>query len=157
MKKRTGLRRPSAAEAGGERGFTLIETSIAILIMMVAGFGAISLFLFSINFGAGAADRARAFAVAQQRMELMRNTPFNNLTATLATANTGTVTVGSAANGDQRTFNITTTIVDDTAARLTASRRKIITITVTPPAAGRWSSGPVVLKTYRASGAQGNN
>ena len=141
----------------GERGFTLIETSIALVILMVTGLGATSLFLFSMNYGAGASDRARAFALAQQRMELIRDTPYEGLTAAFATANTGAVTIGTVGAGDPRRFNVTTTIVDDTTAGTTAGRQKIITVTVNPQNIGRWASGTVILVSYRASGVRGAN
>lgn len=155
--KRFGRRHAAAGTARRERGFTLIETSIAIVIMMVTGLGAISLFFYSTNYGAGASDRARAFALAQQRMETLRNTPYASLNSTLATANTGAVTLGAASSGDPRTFNVTTTIVDDPNTRITATRQKIITVTVTPAANGRWSSGAVTLTTYRTSITRGTN
>ena len=141
----------------GARGFTLIETSIALVILMVTGLGAISLFLFSMNYGSGASDRARAYAIAQQRMELMRDTPYTNLDAALATANTGAVTIGTVGTGDPRRFNVTTTIVDDTSANQTAGSQKIITVTVNPQNIGRWQSGTVTLISYRASGVRGAN
>ncbi len=48
-----------------EAGFTIIETVIALFVAMVIGFGAISLFLFSTTYNAGASDRARALALAR--------------------------------------------------------------------------------------------
>ena len=141
----------------GERGFTLIETMIAFVILMVAGFGAISLFLFSMNYGAGASDRARAFAIAQRRMEAIRSTAFADLPAASTTA--VTETAGAVNDGDPRTFNITTTVsnADGVDANLTAGRQKIITIPVRPQNNGRWSSGTVTLTTYRASSTMGSN
>jgi Tfp pilus assembly protein PilV len=135
----------------GEKGFSILETVIALVIMLVIGFGAISLFLFSISYNAGASDRAHAFALAQQRIETLRSTTYANLTSATATANTGQVNVGSTTAGesDRRTFNVTTTIADQASA--TNSRLKVITVTVTPVNAGRWSSGSVTLKIYRAS------
>ena len=152
-KRQSHPARQGAGRRTGERGFTLVETSIALVILMVAGFGAISLFLFSMNYGSGAADRARAFAIAQRRMEIIRSTPFTSLPAT----GTVTETVGAVSTGDPRTFTVSTTVANDADANLTAARQKIITITVTPQNNGRWSSGSVVLTTYRASSLQGNN
>lgn len=142
-------RRP--ARGGEEGGFTILETVIALFIAMMLGFGAISLFIFSVNFNAGATDRARAFALAQQRVEALRALPYTSLTATTATANTGAVQVGStaASESDRRTFNVTTTIADH--ASVIDSRMKVITVTVTPATAGRWSAGAVTLRLYRAS------
>jgi Tfp pilus assembly protein PilV len=140
-----------ARRGSSEKGFSILETVIALVIMMVIGFGAISLFLFSISYNAGASDRAHAHALAQQRIETLRSASYASLTAATATANTGPVSVGSALAGDsdRRTFNVTTTIAD--VAGATNSRLKLITVTVTPASAGRWSSGSVTLKLYRAS------
>ena len=48
-----------------ELGFTLIETSIAMVIMMVAGLGVISLFTYSIGYNSGGNDRAVAISIAE--------------------------------------------------------------------------------------------
>jgi len=148
-------RRQSCAH--GERGFTLIETVIALVIMMVAGFGAISLFLFSINYNAGASDRARALALAQQRMETLRATSFGALAATTANPAPVAMTVNTNDGGaDRRTFNVQTVITDG----LTISgqpRRKTIVVTVAPLGAGRWSAGSVTLVAQRASTEVGPN
>ena len=149
--------RTGAGRRTGERGFTLVETSIALVILMVAGLGSISLFLFSVNYGSGAADRARALSIAQQRMELVRDTPYDSLDAAFATANTGSVTLGATTTGDPRRFNVTTFIADNTVANTTAGSQKIITISVIPSTNGKWSSGTVILKTYRSSSVRGPN
>ena len=144
--------RSSAGRRTGAQGFTLIETSIALVILMVTGLGAISLFMFSMNYGGGAADRALAFAIAQRHMEDIRNTPFASLPA-----NGSTTVAEPVATGDPRTFNVTTTVANDPDANVTAGSQKIITITVTPQNNGRWSSGPVRLLAYRASNVRGVN
>lgn len=161
------------ARARGEHGFTLLETVIALLVMMVAGLGALSLFTYSVNYNAGASDRARAFAVAQRRMEVLRNTPYNNLAAgvTLTTAQEGS---SGTNQNDLRRFDIRTEIIDDLVIDGTA-RRKTIVVTVRPqdrvgaiPADGvqqgavgrrrdRWSSGSIRLMTQRASLEMGPN
>lgn len=143
--------------ARGERGFTLLETVIALVIMMIAGFGAISLFLFSINYNAGASDRARALALAQQRMEVLRATSFSALAATTANPAPVQMIVNTNDGGaDRRTFNVQTVITDG----LTVSgeaRRKTIVVTVAPLGAGRWSAGSVTLVAQRASSELGPN
>jgi len=141
-------------EAERQGGFTIIETVIAMCIAMVVGFGAISLFLFAIGYNAGASDRARALALAQQRIEILRATDYDKL-STAAAAMPTTETVGSTASPDydQRTFNVTTTVADDPA--VLNSRQKIITITVTPAFAGRWTGGSVTLRCYRSQNKMG--
>jgi len=136
-------------------GFTIIETVIALCIAMVVGFGAISLFLFAIGYNAGASDRARALALAQQRLEVLRATPYANLSTTAAGMPT-TVIAGSSASPDydQRTFNVTTTVADD--ANVLNSHQKVITVTVMPANAGRWTGGSVTLRCYRSENKLGS-
>ena len=142
----TGARRRAAAE--DSRGFTLLETVIALFVALVVGFGAISLFIFSINYNAGASDRARALAIAQQRVETLRSAPYAGLADTNTTVayNDGSAAAGAS---DRRTFAVTT-VIENTAG-VSNSRQKTITVTVRPNDAGRWSSGAVTLRTYRSS------
>ena len=143
-------------EAERQCGFTIIETVIAMCIAMVVGFGAISLFLFAIGYNAGASDRARALALAQQRLEILRATAYADLKTT-ADAMPATETVGSSASPDydQRTFNVTTTVADD--ANVLNSRQKVITVIVSPINAGRWTGGSVMLRCFRSENKLGSN
>lgn len=146
-------RTPSAAA-----GFTIIETVIALCIMMVVGFGALSLFFFSINYNAGATDRARALALAQQRMEEYRALPYTGIAArdTTEQIDLGSTQVGKS---DMHTFQVKTKVEyqDTTAAIPNNQRPWLITITVTPQAAsGRWTAGDVRLILIRASNKVGS-
>jgi Tfp pilus assembly protein PilV len=150
MDSQEKLRRVRLAPGRGkdEAGFTIIETVIALSITMIIGFGSISLFIFSVSYNAGASERARAGALAQQRIEALRATPY----ASLANGDvTEQVQIGSTTAGqsDLRTFTVRSQIED--AAGVSNARQKKITLTVTPAAAGRWSSGAVRLVTYRSS------
>lgn len=138
-----------ARGGAGQRGFTILETVVAMLIMMVVGFGAVGMFFFSMNYNAGAADRARALALAQQRMEIMRAADYSNL-ATVAASLPTSENVGSPVtpDNDQRTFNVTTTVADSPG--VLNSGQKVITVTVTPAAAGRWTGGAVTLLCLRS-------
>lgn len=154
-------------------GFTLLETVVALLVMMVAGLGAVSLFAYSVNYNAGAADRSRAFAVAQRRMEQLRNTPYANLAAGVTVTSVQEGTQGTGLN-DVRRFDMRTEIVDSLVVDGTA-RRKTIIVTVRPqdqigaigadgvqvPNAARrrdrWGSGSIRLITQRASLEMGPN
>ena len=142
---------------GGEGGFTLIEICISLLIMMIAGLGVVTVFTFAVTYNQGAGDRARAYAVAQQKVEIVRSTAYADLTAAFATAHTGAVERGTAGT-DLRRFDVTTTITNDLVIDGTA-RRKTITVTVTPRKLSNkhWSSGTVTLVTQRASNDMGPN
>jgi Tfp pilus assembly protein PilV len=87
-------------------GFTLIETCIALLIMLIVSLGAASLFAVAVRNNSGAADRQLSMAVAQDRMEGLRNVIFTDpsLDATPTAGTTETVTNAS------RSYRVTTVI-----------------------------------------------
>lgn len=132
-----------------ERGFTLIETTIALVVMMVVGLGAASLFFFAANNSIGAQDRELAMAVAQKRMEWLRSIPLNDTTRATAYGYpngglkaTAQPVVETTSNGG-RPYKVTTTITDlDTDTDNTATSNalpptiKIITVQVVPLGAG---------------------
>jgi Tfp pilus assembly protein PilV len=155
--------RPSKASTGkwrrGEQGFTLIETSISLVIMMIVGLGAASLFFFAANYNSSASDRQLAMGVAQKRMEWLRDIPFNATTRKLAYAEGGLASTG--ANGVTETFTnggrkytVITTITDlqnDPSGNPTLKR---ITLRVTPQGAGN-NLGSVILTSIRATTVRG--
>jgi Tfp pilus assembly protein PilV len=126
----------------GERGFTLIETAIAMVVMMVAGLAATSLFVYSVKYNAGAADRATAQAIAQRQMESLRKTNYDSLAAA-----TSTVTAAG------RNFTVNVAVCNDgTAACGGSTSVKRLTVTVTPANAGSaWALRSVTLITLRSS------
>jgi Tfp pilus assembly protein PilV len=141
--------KPSRLE--GERGFTLIETTIALLIMMIVMLGAASLFAFSVYNNSSGADRTQTLAVAQQTLESLRSAKFTEK-ATDPSLNAGTITQyvtrGGYNGSGARPYTIVSTIVD------TTPTIKTITIIVTPTGAGpKWATGPsasVTITTQRA-------
>ena len=154
MRKPNSRSNPRALKpTGASQGFTILETVIALFIAMVIGFGAISLFLFSANFNAGAADRARALAHAQRLMEEYRATEFDSLANVDSSA---PINLGSTAAGesDRRTFTVARKIENEAGFGAALKR---ITVTVTPVANGRWTGGGVTLVMLRSSDDIGNN
>jgi Tfp pilus assembly protein PilV len=126
--------------------------------MMIAGLGVVTVFAFAVTYNQGAGDRARAYAVAQQKVEIIRTTPYADLTAALAAEHTDTVEDGES-EIDLRRFDVTMTITTNELVIDGTPRRKTITVTVTPQSLsdGRWSSGTVSLVTQRASTEMGPN
>jgi len=146
-------RRPANATSA-EAGFTILETVIALFVAMVVGFGAISLFLFSASFNSGASERARALAVAQQKMEQVRAEVYDDLAAGTTSE---TVESGSYYENDRRTFTVETTVEDDETTN-PVSRQKRITVRVTPETVGSsFSAGEVTVLMLRASDEVGEN
>src|SRR5947207_7609215 len=90
-------------DKSNEQGFTLLETSIALIVMMVMTLATGSLFVYAVNYNSGSGDRSAALAIAQQRMERLRRSSFDD--ANLTTAST-TETVTNAG----RQYAVVTTV-----------------------------------------------
>jgi Tfp pilus assembly protein PilV len=134
-----------------ERGFTLIETSIALVTMMVAGLAVSSLFVFSMQNNVGGNERALAMAVAQQQMEQLRSVSFEDASLTEGT-NITTVT------SDNHNYTVMKTIADERNPNNTIKQLRRITITVTPDGGARanWTRTPVTLVSFRSTLASGS-
>ena len=144
------IRTPKTKTANGEGGFTLIETSIAMVVMMVAALACSSLFVFSINNNVGGSERALSMAVAQQQLEQIRSVNYED-----STLNTGTTDLTVDTGG--RTYKVRRVVASETNADNTAKQLKRITITVTPKLAGpNWTRSPVVLVSFRSTLAKGS-
>src|SRR2546423_10176322 len=135
-----------------ERGFTLIETTIAMMIMMVAGLGVASLFTYSIRYNTGGNDRAVALSVAQQQIEQFRSVPFTDsiLNVTSATV----LTPDTVSNG--RTYRVTKTVTGSNNDVSGNPTLKTIIIQVDPKGSG-WAGYPVILRTIRSARTTGTN
>ena len=135
-----------------ERGFTLIETSIALVIMMVAGLGVLSLFTYSIGYNSGGNDRAVAISIAQQQIEQLRSAQFTDSILNVSAATV--LTPDTVSNG--RTYRVTRTVTgsnNDTGGNPTL---KTITIQVDPTSSG-WAGFPVILRTMRSATTKGTH
>ena len=144
------MQTPKNKTANGEGGFTLIETSIAMVVMMVAALACSSLFIFSIQNNVGGSERALSMAVAKQQLEQIRSVTYEDSTLDAGTTN---VTV----NTGGRTYSVQRVIADDLNTDNTAKKLKRVTITVTPQAAGpNWTRTPVVLVSYRSTLGSGS-
>ena len=143
----------------GERGFTLIETSVALVVMMIVGLGAASLFFFAVNYNTGSSDRQLAMGVAQKRMEWLRTIPFDSTTRSLAYASGGLDDTGASGvteiftNGG-RQYSVVTVITNMASDPSGNPTLKKITMRVTPLGAGT-ALGTVTLSTIRATAVKG--
>ena len=133
----------------GERGFTLIETTIASLVMLVGALACSSLFVFSLQNNVGGSERALAMAVAQQQLEQIRSVRYEDSTL-IAGTTSSTVTNG------ERNYTVQRTVVDETNSDGKAKNLKRITITVTPQTGEPWMRTAVVLVTSRSTPASGS-
>lgn len=150
--RRSGKRGNTAPSSATQHGFTLIETSISLLILMVAGLGVASLFTYSIRYNTGGNDRAVALSVAQQQIEQFRSVPFTDsiLDVTSATV----LTPDTVSNG--RTYKVTKTVTGSNNDVDGNPTLKTITIRVDPRSSG-WAGFPVILRTIRSSRTVGTH
>jgi Tfp pilus assembly protein PilV len=138
-----------------QSGFTLLEVTIALVLMMIVALGSASLFTFSIYNNSAGSDRASALAIAQEALETFRSAQFDPTATSTLLAGGTTVQTNIVRSG--RVFVLTKTIDDDpstTAVDInTASTLKLITVSVTPQSIGQgWGSGTtgtVTLMTQR--------
>jgi len=128
-----------------QRGFTIIETVIASLVMMVGALAVSSLFLYSTQNNIGGGDRALAMAVAQQQLERIRSVSFED-----ATLNVGTTT--SAVRTGERNYTVQKVVADEMNTNGSPKQLKRITIRVTPNMGGpSWSRTTVECVTMRST------
>ncbi len=155
-----------------DKGFTLIETAVAILVMLVVGLGASSLFLYSVRYNSGGTLRSTAMAVAQQRLEVLRGADYNDALLAFGTPAPDTVTItGTAttimsgttlptATAGSSFYQIQTQIVPFPIGTAAATAtRKQITIRVVPingKGASAWeNANPIEVVLRRSSPAIG--
>ncbi len=152
-KSKTTSQPPKSGTSIGQAdsGFTILECTIAMLLMTIVGLGIAGVFSYSIKNNVSANDRELAMAVAQQTIEQLRNVAFTDSSLS-ATAGT-TTTVTRAA----RTYTVVTTIVDSNVVN-SAATTKTITVQVTPNGDGAaWATtvssifGSVTLVSTRTS------
>ncbi len=137
-----------------QHGFTLIETCIALLLMMIIFSGVVPLFMYATKYNSAAAIRAEALAVAQRKLEQLRGSPFSS-----CASSSEVVTVGSTSGSQTYTLDVTVT---DTTSTL-----KDIKIVVTPQGrsttggvySGKdgWMRGQVIIYTERTTLGDGPN
>lgn len=142
------MRCESAKRKKREQGFTLLETSIALCIMLVVTLATGSLFVYAINYNSGAADRSAALAIAQQRMERLRRSSYTDDSLTTPTTTESVLNAG-------RGYSVTTTICSTSDCGGSATLKRI-TISVSPLGATQWANGPVTLTSQRAMPGTGS-
>ena len=134
----------------GQQGFTLMETSIAMVVMMVGALGIASLFVFSTQNNVGGSERAIAMAVAQQQLEQLRSVTYED-----TTLDVGTVT--STVRSSEQNYAVERTVALETNADGSPRQLKKITIRVTPQVGGpSWLNTAVVLVSFRSTLANGS-
>jgi Tfp pilus assembly protein PilV len=136
-------------------GFTIIETSIALVLMMIVSVGLAPLFVYATRYNSAAAIRAGALAIAQIKLEQLRATSFSS-----CVSSTETLSVGDPATGLQ-TYTVEMTVVN------TTTTLKDVMLVVTPIARSTtgnqysgtrgWMYGQVTIYTKRTAITPGPN
>ena len=136
------LKRTSA-----QRGFTVLEAAVALVILMIIGLGIASVFTYSIQANGRADDRELAMTIAQKRMEWLRTIPFTTQTRSVAysfpnggLAATATAGVSETVTSAGRSYTVNTIISDLNFVPAGqpdagACTRKRIQVSVTPASA----------------------
>ena len=165
--------RDSGSGGLGQKGFTLIEVTIAMIIFLVALLGVFVTFTYAVNYNNGNSSRAQALAILQREVELFRAAKFTpNTTDNTTSTNpddgrrdlrggvktTRTVT---ASNGSR--FLVAVVVDDDPFTANTPTNPQVdatktlkeisITVTLDNPTPGWQTSIPttVVLRRVRAN------
>lgn len=136
-----------------ESGFTLIETCIALVMLMVVVCGVLPLGVYALKYNSAAAIRAGAVTAAQRKLEQLRAGSF-----TSCVSSSETVTVGPT---ESQSYTVDVTVTDLTATM------KNIQIVVTPQGRSTsggvysgneaWMRGQVVVYTKRTTSSTGTN
>lgn len=113
------LKRTAVKGGVAQRGFTVLEAAIALVILMIIGLGIASLFTYSIQANGKADDRELAMTIAQKRMEWLRTIPFTTQTRGVAysfpnggLAATATAGVSETVTNAGRSYTVNTVISD---------------------------------------------
>ncbi len=141
------LKRTAVNGGAAQRGFTVLEAAIAMVILMIIGLGIASLFTYSIQANGRADDRELAMTIAQKRMEWLRTIPFTTQTRSVAysypdggLAATATAGVSETVTSAGRSYTVNTIISDQNFVPVGqpdagACTRKSIQVSVTPATA----------------------
>ena len=135
------------------RGFTLIETCAAMVMLMIVVCGVLPLGFYALKYNSAAAIRAGAVTAAQRKLEQLRGDSFNS-----CISSSEVVTIGPT---ESQSYTVEVTVTDVT------TTLKNIRITVTPQGrstsggvyAGNegWMRGQVVIYTKRTTSSTGSN
>src|SRR6185369_5302188 len=136
-----------------DRGFTLIETCIAMVMLMIVVCGVLPLGFYALKYNSAAAIRAGAVTAAQRKLEQLRGDSFNS-----CISSSEVVTIGPT---ESQSYTVEVTVTDVT------TTLKNIRITVTPQGRSTsggvysgnegWMRGQIVIYTKRTTSWTGSN
>lgn len=143
-------------DARSQKGFTLIETTVALVIILIALLGVAHSFTYAIMHNAGNTSRAQALAILQQEVETLRAAKWtsNGIDASLVGGPMRTTTISSTNGG---AFAIDVTVDDDpfsnTSVDATTQLKEItVTARLVAPSPGWQFSVPATVVMRRTRG-----
>lgn len=140
-----------------ESGFSLIETSIAMVIILVGMLAVSEAFTFAVIYNAGNATRTQALAILQQETELLRSKKFSPAAAdaeltgglkpvkTVITPNGGNFSVSDVIDDDPFTDGVQ---IDPT----TTIKEITVTVQLQSPSPGWQTAIPATVVMRRTRG-----
>ncbi|HXC69471.1 MAG TPA: hypothetical protein VN644_05830 [Pyrinomonadaceae bacterium] len=136
-----------------EGGFTLIETCLAMVMLLVIVCGVLPLGVYALKYNSAAAIRAGAVTAAQRKLEQLRAGSF-----TSCISSSEVVTVGPT---ESNSYTVEVTVTD------VAATLKNVKIVVTPRGRSTdggtysedegWMRGQVIVYTKRTTSTTGGN
>jgi prepilin-type N-terminal cleavage/methylation domain-containing protein len=146
--------------SGNDKGYTLIEVIIALIIIMVALLGVVHAFTYAIAYNAGNSSRAQALALLQDKVEVLRSRKFTSsfmdpeLAGHAMTAETVVAPNNFAFRVEVKIDNDPSTSDIEEEADLPNSSLKEISVTVSleAPTPGWQSAVPVTAVLRRTRG-----
>ncbi len=145
----------------GEAGFSLIEVTISMVILLIALLGVFVTFTYAINYNAGNNLRAQALAVLQQQTEQLRSAKFTSgVTDSILVGGSRTTQIVTSADGSR--FRVAISVDNDLvtagiqSANEGSTTLKEITLLITPEQAATvsWQTAiqaTVTLRRVRAN------
>jgi prepilin-type N-terminal cleavage/methylation domain-containing protein len=153
-----------------ETGFSLVEVSIAMVIILIALLGVFVTFTYAISYNAGNNSRSQALAVLQQEVELLRSAKFTPTVTDSYTPGVpddgkrdirgGTKANRTVSSADGNKFVVETKIDNDpltegiqsTNEATTTIKEITVTVTLDSPTPGWQTSVPATVVLRRVRG-----
>ena len=140
-----------------EKGFSLIEVTIAMLFFLIAVMGIFMTFAYAVSYNTGNSSRAQALALLQQRVEQMRSAKFTpTITDSILLGGTKPDDIVTGADGNK--YRLKVVVDDDPFTSLvqtdtTKSFKEIsVTVSLEKPTPGWQASVPATVILRRVRG-----
>ena len=146
-----------------QKGFSLVEVTIAMVICLVVMLGLVTVFTFAVSYNAGNNSRSQALAIMQQQVELARSAKFTRNKTDPPGSKfdmSGGVKTAKIINGaDGGRFRVEISVDDDPTTpaidinSATTLKEIIISVTLDSPSPGWQTAIPakVVLRRTKAN------